>query len=83
VQSIGFDPLDGSNDVVALIDSRNQLILWRCSTGTLLAKQPDCCALAWKPDGSHIATTSLNGAIKIFKVTRPQASVNAGRTPFP
>jgi WD40 repeat protein len=68
VRSIAFDPSpDAKNDVVGLIDGKNELVLWSRSSGRL-ASQKDCCAFAWKPDGSQIVTASPSGVITIFTV---------------
>jgi WD40 repeat protein len=71
VRSIAFDPApDAKNDLVGLIDSGNEFVLWSRSSGKQLASQKDCCAFAWKPDGSQIVASSPSGVITIFKVSK-------------
>jgi WD40 repeat protein len=72
VRSIAFDPYpsDTKHDVVGLINDKNELVLWSFSSNELV-NQKDCCAFAWKPDGSQIVASSPSGVIKIVTVKRP------------
>jgi tetratricopeptide (TPR) repeat protein len=57
---------DGSQ--VATADDR-EIIVWRLENGEgvhQLRDQRECCALAWSPDGSRLASGSKNGTIAIW-----------------